>query len=399
MRPLTLTVIAGTRPEVIKLAPVVRVARERPAAFRVRLVLSGQHPTLAARLMEELDLRAEIELELADHEGGLAHAFASCLRSLSTVLEESRPDWVLVQGDTTTALAGALAAFYARIPVAHVEAGLRSGSRASPFPEEVHRRATASLADLHLAPTPQARRNLLEQGVPETSIVVTGNTVIDALFDMQRRLETVRSRMTPMPTARYALVTVHRRENHGEPLQRICDALCALLDRHSDLSLLLPVHPNPRVANVVAARLGGRPRAVLSQPLDYAAFVDALVHAAFVLTDSGGVQEECAALGKPVLVLRGETERPEAVAAGVAKLVGVSPDRIVAAASRLWTDPDAYRAMQRPTDAYGDGCAAVRVLEAIERVARAGALPAAHRGVAPVRIETPELDSQATPLN
>jgi UDP-N-acetylglucosamine 2-epimerase (non-hydrolysing) len=375
VRPLALTLIAGTRPEVIKLAPVVRVARERPAAFRIRIVLTGQHPDLAAHLMEEFDLRADVELALAPPDRGLANTFAECLRSLAAVLDEDRPDWVLVQGDTTTAVAGALAAFYGRIPVAHVEAGLRSGCRTSPFPEEMHRRVIAPLADLHLAPTPQARRNLLEQGVPEASIVVTGNTVIDALFDMRGRLGTARSHMPRTPTDRYVLVTVHRRENHGESLGRICEALLGLLDRNDDLSLLLPVHPHPRVADVVIARLSGHPRIVLSKPLGYAAFVQALVNAALVLTDSGGVQEECAALGKPVLVLRGETERQEALAAGVAMLVGVAPDRIVSTATRLLTDPAAYLAMERPTDAYGDGCAAARILDAIERVTRATAPP------------------------
>ena len=367
MRPLALTVIVGTRPEVVKMAPVVRVARERADAFRIRLVLTGQHPELAARLMEELGLRADVELAL--RHSGLATMFAECLRSLAAVLDEDRPDWVMVQGDTTTALAGALAAFYEQIPVAHVEAGLRSGRRRSPFPEEMHRRLVASLADLQLAPTPQARRNLLEQSVPDASIVVTGNTVIDSLFDMRRRLATAPSRMLPMPTSRYVLVTVHRRENHGERLRRICDGLLGLLEANRDLSILLPVHPHPQVAEVVIGRLSGQPRIVLSQPLGYAAFVDALLNAAIVLTDSGGVQEECAALGKPVLVLRDETERVEAVAAEVAMLVGASPERIVDAATRLLTVPVAYGAMARRTGAYGDGTAAARILEAIERVA------------------------------
>lgn len=373
MRPLALTVIAGTRPEVIKLAPVVRVARERPEAFRIRLVLTGQHPELAARLVEELGLRADVDLDLAPWQGGLAITFAKFLQALAALLGQERPDWVLVQGDTTTTFAGALAAFYEHISVAHVEAGLRSGCRTSPFPEEVHRRATASLADLHFAPTAQARRNLLEHGVPEKSIVVTGNTVIDSLFDMRERLRSIRLDSMPLPTSRYALVTVHRRENHGARLDRICDALLALLERNRDLSLLLPVHPNPQVAQIVVGRLKDHPRAVLCEPLGYAAFVDALVNAFLVLTDSGGVQEECAALGKPVLVLRDETERHEAVAVGVAMLVGVSPERIVAAASELLTDAAAYRAMERPTDAYGDGHAARRILETIERVMRASA--------------------------
>ena len=367
MRQLALTVIVGTRPEVIKLAPVVRAARKRPRSFRIRLVLTGQHPELAAPLMEELELQADVELTLASRRGGLAQTLAECVRSISGMLHKDRSDWVLVQGDTTTALAGALSAFYEHIPVAHVEAGLRSGCRTSPFPEEMHRRLTGTLAALHLAPTQQARRNLLEHGVPESSIVVTGNTVIDALFEMRRCLPTLQSIMPKMPTSRYVLATIHRRENHGERLQQVCDGLLQLLERNLDLSLLVPIHPNPEVGRVISARLTGHPRIVLVEPMGYATFVAALVDATIVLTDSGGVQEECAALGKPVLVLRTDTERHEAVAAGVALLIGTSPDRIVEATSWLLTDPLAYRAMQRPTNAFGDGFAAGRVLDAIER--------------------------------
>jgi UDP-N-acetylglucosamine 2-epimerase (non-hydrolysing) len=366
VRPIALTVILGTRPEVIKLAPVVRLARERPGAFQVRLVLTGQHRQLAVQLMDEFGLRADIEVDLMATGLELGRMAAECLRTLSAILSADRPDWVLVQGDTTSAFAGALSAFYEKIAVAHVEAGLRTGCRTSPFPEEMNRRLTTSLADLHLAPTPAARLNLLKQGVPDASIVVTGNTVIDALFDIRRRLASTPSRLPTMATPRFVLATVHRRENHGAALERICDGLLRLLEMNPSVSLLLPVHPNPRVEAVVVGKLRHHPRAVLCAPLGYARFVRALVDASLVLTDSGGVQEECAALGKPVLVLRADTEREEAVAAGVARLVGTSPRGIADAATLLLSDAAAYRRMARSTDAFGDGHAAARVLDALE---------------------------------
>jgi UDP-N-acetylglucosamine 2-epimerase (non-hydrolysing) len=268
-------------------------------------------------------------------------------------------------------LAGALAAFYQQIAVAHVEEGLRTGCRTSPFPEEMNRRLTSPLAELHFAPTPQARLNLLQDGVPDASIVVTGNTVIDALFDTQRRSASTPRTMARVSTPRYVLVTVHRRENHGDALASICDGVVELLQKNPDVSALVPVHPNPQVRDVVVKRLRGHPHVVLSDPLGYSDFVQALVNASLVLTDSGGIQEECAALGKPVLVLRSETERPEAVAAGVALLVGTGSSRIAEAASLLLTDAAALERMSRPTDAFGDGRASLRILEALTRATEA----------------------------
>ena len=386
-RPIELAVVLGTRPEVIKLAPVVRLARQRADEFHVRLLLTGQHRELADRLMDEFGLEADVDLDLMRRHHGLAPMAAECLRGLGAVLASDPPDWVLVQGDTTTTFAGALAAFYNRIRVGHVEAGLRTGCPNSPFPEEMNRRLTTSLAELHFAPTETARANLLEQGVAPGVIVVTGNTGIDSLFEVRRRLagETTPESMhamrsmqalepptmqsiSPVPaTRRYALVTVHRRENHGPALARICDGLLALLDRHADLGIVLPVHPSPQVQGVVCARLGRHPRVVLAEPLGHAAFVQRLVGAALVLTDSGGVQEECAALGKPVLVLRDDTERQEAVDAGVAMLVGTAPQRIVDAASKVLSDAEVYDRMAQPSLAFGDGRASARILDALKR--------------------------------
>jgi UDP-N-acetylglucosamine 2-epimerase (non-hydrolysing) len=361
--------VLGTRPEVIKLAPLIRLARSRPHEIRLRIVLTGQHRELSRQMMSEFDLQADVDLDLMHRNQGLAAITADCLRGLSEVLAADRPDWVLVQGDTTTTLAASLAAFYNGIRVGHVEAGLRTGCRTSPFPEEMNRRLTSCISDVHFAPTERARRNLLEQGVADDAIVVTGNTGIDALFEVRRAFAAEATDVREP----YVLATVHRRENHGEALGRICDGLLALLDRHRDVTLLLPLHPSPRVHDAVVAKLGGHPRAVLSAPLGYSEFQRALVGAALVLTDSGGIQEECAALGKPVLVLRAQTERQEAVEAGVAVLVGTCAATIADTASALLTDRERYRSMARPTTAFGDGTASARILDALRERAPSSA--------------------------
>ena len=366
MRRLRIAVIIGTRPEAIKLAPVILLARARPQEFEVRIIRTGQHRELVDRMMAEFGLCADVDLDLMQPNQDLAYVMSTSVRGLSEVIAREAPDWVLVQGDTTTTFAGALAAFYNHARVGHVEAGLRTGHRDAPFPEEANRSLTARLADLHFAPTAQARLNLLREGVGGDAIVLTGNTVIDMLM---RTLE--RGAALAMPThpatatPRYVLVTAHRRENHGAALDRICDAVVALVERHPDVSFWLPMHPSPNVRDVFARRLGERPRVLLTEPLGYAEFVRALDGAALVLTDSGGVQEECAALGKPVLVLRQDTERPEAVDAGVAIVVGTDSRRIVEQASRVLQDDATFRVMGRPTDAFGDGHAAARILDAL----------------------------------
>jgi UDP-N-acetylglucosamine 2-epimerase len=300
----------------------------------------------------------------------LAGLTARAIQELDRVMAETRPDIVLVQGDTTTTFAGALAAFYRRIPVGHVEAGLRTYDRYRPYPEELNRVMTSSLADIHFAPTKSAQENLRRAGVCEASIHVTGNTVIDALLDVACRpyqfAADLASTFTT-PGIRPILVTAHRRENHGEPLENICRALESLVDRFDDIEIVYPVHMNPKVSDPVTSRLGARERIRLTPPMDYQGFVNAVKHSYLVISDSGGLQEEAPALGKPVLVLRESTERPEAIEAGTAKLVGTDPDRIVAEASRLLEDEDAYATMARARNPFGDGKAAGRIFSIVDR--------------------------------
>jgi UDP-N-acetylglucosamine 2-epimerase (non-hydrolysing) len=316
----------------------------------------------------------DYDLDIMRSNQGLTHITTAVLRELAPVLEEDRPDRVLVHGDTTTTFAAALAAFYQHIPVAHVEAGLRTGNIQAPWPEEMNRRLADQLCDLYFAPTAQSRLNLLREGVPDERVVVTGNTVIDALFHVVRQLgedEALRARLEQqfaevLPAAgggdgaRLILVTGHRRENFGDGFERICLALAALA-RRKDVRVVYPVHLNPNVRAPVGSILGGLERVHLIEPVDYLAFVYLMERAHLIITDSGGVQEEAPSLGKPVLVMRETTERPEAVAAGTVRLVGTDQDRIVAEAERLLDDAAAYRAMSGAHNPYGGGLAAARI--------------------------------------
>lgn len=371
MSALRLVVVVGTRPEAIKLMPVVLAARDRPADFEVRIARTGQHREVVDALMDEFGLRADVDLGIMKRDQDLAHVLAESVRGLSSYLAHAAADWVLVQGDTTSTFAGALAGFYNRVKVGHVEAGLRTGDLRSPFPEEANRSLTACVADLHFAPTAQARANLIGEGIAEQAILVTGNTVVDALRRTLRLATSVAPDTMPATSrdgaSRYILVTAHRRENHGPPLDRICDALLAILARHQDVSAWIPVHPSPAVGDAFRRRMGTHPRVRLTPSLGYLDFVAALDGAALVLTDSGGVQEECAALGKPVLVMRPLTERAEAIDAGVALLVGTDAEQIARTASALLDDPRQYASMARPSDAFGDGMASERILDALLR--------------------------------
>lgn len=353
--------VVGTRPDAVKMAPVVKALQQDPD-FRPLLVATAQHREMLDQVLRLFDLKPDVDLDVMRPRQTLAEVTTRTLEGLDRVLARTRPALVLVQGDAAPCFCGALAAYYHRIPVGHVEAGLRTRDKYRPFPEELYRRMTAALADLHFAPTPWARDNLLREGCDPSSIYVTGNTVIDALHAIGPR---VRPDGLPEldPRRRLLLVTAHRRENWGEPLRNVCEAIRDLVLRFPDVEVVFSVHRNPAVREVVIPALEGVPRVHLLDPPDYGPFVYLERRAYLILTDSGGVQEEAPGLGTPVLVLRDTTERPEGVAAGVVRLVGTDRNRVVAEVARLLEDPEAYRSMAAATNPYGDGRAAWRIVQ------------------------------------
>ncbi|CAK0749674.1 UDP-N-acetylglucosamine 2-epimerase [Azospirillaceae bacterium] len=353
----------GTRPEVIKMAPVIAALRRRPWA-EVRVLATAQHREMLDRSMAAFGLDHEIDLNLMRPGQSLAQLTSRLFEALEPTLLQEKPDLVLAQGDTTTVMAMAMTCFYLGIPFGHVEAGLRTGSLNNPFPEEFNRVVAGRVARLHFAPTERQQQFLLAEGVDPETIFVTGNTVIDALLETAGRKPNLG--FTFPEDQRLLLLTAHRRENFGAPLREIFLAVRDLVERHPDLCVLYPVHPNPNVQDPARALLGGVDRIHLCEPLDYLPFVAAMQRAYIILTDSGGVQEEAPALAKPVLVLRRETERPEAVEAGVVDLVGPDRGSILAKTSLLLNDPAAYRAMARGVSPYGDGRAAERISGIIE---------------------------------
>ena len=358
--------IAGTRPEAIKLAPVVIAMR---AANRVTpvLVASGQHPTMVAQALAAFDLEPDVVLPVERVTGSQPELMTAMVSTLDALFADRPPAAVIVQGDTTTTLAGALAAFWRQIPVVHLEAGLRSGDLDSPFPEEGNRRLVGQLAALHLAPTPLAATNLLDEGVPPNKVVLTGNTVVDAaltVVDGRPELDPA-LREVVESDARLVLVTAHRRESWGEPLDRVLSAVRTLLNHYPDIHVVLPSHPNPAVRAQVEAGLANLSRVTVTDPLPYPALARLLSEAYLVLTDSGGIQEEAPSFGVPALVLREVTERVESLTAGCARLVGTDPALIVAEAMRLLDDRAARDAMTAAGNPYGDGNAAVRTEEAV----------------------------------
>ncbi|TPG11191.1 UDP-N-acetylglucosamine 2-epimerase (non-hydrolyzing) [Rhodanobacter glycinis] len=351
--------IVGTRPEGIKMAPLIKALKREPWA-RVTVLATAQHRGLLDQVLSLFDIQPDVDLDIMRPNQALPELTARLITALDEKFAELAPDVVLAQGDTTTVMTAALVAFYRRIPFGHVEAGLRTHDLDNPFPEEMNRLVAGHLARWHFVPTERSRQNLLREGIADTAIHVTGNTVIDALLE-------VAAAEWPLgipldPSKRLILVTAHRRENFGEPFRAICRAIRQLVDRYADTEVLYPVHPNPNVQATAHELLGGHPRIRLCEPLDYAPFVEAQKRAYLILTDSGGVQEEAPALGKPVLVLRTETERPEAVDEGVVRLVGTDQARIVAEASRLLDSDGAYSDMARGVSPYGDGLAAQRIV-------------------------------------
>ncbi|HLW47116.1 MAG TPA: UDP-N-acetylglucosamine 2-epimerase (non-hydrolyzing) [bacterium] len=366
----TVVAVFGTRPDAVKMAPVVRALAAHPSEFSPVVVATAQHRQMLDQVLDVFDLHPDYDLDIMTEQQSLVDISVRTLARLDEVLPKIAPDLVMVQGDAAPCFLGALAAFYRKIPVAHVEAGLRTEDKYQPFPEEMYRRMVSVLADLHFAPTATARANLEREGIPASRITVTGNTVIDALLDVARReLPAVdpRLREALAHPGRRLFMTTHRRENWGEPQRRVFAAVRRLLDEFSDLSLVFPVHPNPTVARPAREILGGHPRAHLFDPFDYTTTVAVMKDAALILTDSGGIQEEAPALGRPVLVLRETTERPEGIDAGTARLVGTDEARILTAARELLTDGAAYARMSRSRNPYGDGRASERIVAALRR--------------------------------
>ncbi|GAB3734927.1 UDP-N-acetylglucosamine 2-epimerase (non-hydrolyzing) [Luteimonas pelagia] len=364
-------VVFGTRPEAIKMAPVVAALRAR-GDIETLVAVTAQHRQMLDQVLSLFGIEPDDDLDLMQPGQALPDLFGRLLSGMSHVLQARRPDLVLVHGDTSTTLATALAAFYARIPVGHVEAGLRTGNMAAPWPEEANRRLTAPIADIHFAPTPRARDNLLREGFAESGIHVTGNTVIDALLDVVARIEadpalrsTLASRFPFLDASRrLVLVTGHRRENFGGGFEQICGALADIASR-PDTQVVYPVHLNPNVQEPVNRVLGGLENVHLIPPQDYLPFVYLMSRSDLIVTDSGGIQEEAPSLGKPVLVMRETTERPEAVEAGTVRLVGTDRASILREASRLLDDAGAYAAMAHAHNPYGDGEAATRIARII----------------------------------
>ena len=364
--PRKILVVFGTRPDAVKMAPVVHALRAQPREFTPVVVVTAQHREMLDQVLALFAIKPDHDLAIMTEQQSLVDITVRTLERLSAILPQVAPDFVLVQGDAAPSFVGALAAFYWHIPVGHVEAGLRTRDKYQPFPEEMYRRMASVLADLHFAPTSTARDNLIREGVPPSRILVTGNTVIDALLDVAGRdgvpLDADLRRVLGRPGRRVLLLTSHRRENWGDPQRRIFHAVRDVLDRFRDLDLVFPVHLNPVVSVPAREILGTHPRAHLCTPLDYGALVACMKASTVILTDSGGIQEEAPSIGRPVLVLRETTERPEGVAAGTARLVGTDRARIVQETARLLTDGRAYAKMSRARNPYGDGRAAARIV-------------------------------------
>ena len=377
-RPVKTLCIFGTRPEAIKMAPLV-LALAADDRFEAKVCVTGQHREMLDQVLGLFAITPDFDLNIMKPGQDLTDVTTAILQGLKTVLSEFKPDVVLVHGDTATTFAASLAAYYQQIPVAHVEAGLRTGNLYSPWPEEGNRKLTGALAQLNFAPTDTSRANLLHEGIDPSNIIVTGNTVIDALLDVVKRLDQDPALLAQAsapaefldPSRKLILVTGHRRESFGDGFERICHALIEVAQQHPEVDIVYPVHLNPNVREPVNRLLNGIGNIYLIAPLDYLPFVHIMSRAHIILTDSGGIQEEAPSLGKPVLVMRDTTERPEAVSAGTVKLVGTNTVDIVRELNRLLQDAAAYQAMSYAHNPYGDGNACQRILEALlDKVAK-----------------------------
>ena len=369
--PIKVITVFGTRPEAIKMAPVVKALQRNPQKIDVRICVTAQHRELLDQVLDVFDVQPDYDLHVMQEKQTLSYITAHILTKLDKILKEEQPDWILTQGDTTSAMTGALAGFYHHIQVGHIEAGLRTGTRHSPYPEEINRRIADQVSDLHFAPTEQTRKNLLREGFSPDTIHVTGNTVIDALLEIVKRDDLkapdgVEDKL--LPERKLVVVTAHRRENFGEPFDNICNALTDLSEKYaSSIQIVYPVHPNPHVKDRAYELLGSVKNIILTDPMEYLPFVRLLNRADLILTDSGGIQEEAPSLGVPVLVLRESTERPEGVEAGTLKVVGTDRRRIVEEVSLLLDNPDEYEKMTRSKNPYGDGRASERIVDLICR--------------------------------
>lgn len=371
-------VVFGTRPEAIKMALLGKALREDPS-FESAVCVTAQHRTMLDQVLAIFDEKPAFDLDVMQANQGLADVTARILQGMTKTIREFKPDWLLVQGDTTTAFVAALAAFYEKVSIGHVEAGLRTGLKYSPWPEEMNRKLVGALADLHFAPTARAQQALLREGVPESRIHVTGNTVVDALLWVSAKLDrddALRGELDQRfsfldPTKKLVLVTGHRRESFGKPFEDMCQAFVDLVRARPNVEILYPVHLNPNVQAPVKAILAAAPaelrsRIHLIEPVEYVPFVYLMKRSSFVITDSGGVQEEAPSLGKPALVTRNDTERPEAVEAGTAKLIGTNRARILEEALRLLDDEGYYRSMSHAHNPYGDGHATARIVASLK---------------------------------
>ncbi len=384
-RPKRVMVVYGTRPEAIKLAPVIRAIQASPLLSPI-VTLTGQHQAMVDEVNSMFGVLPDHNLDVIRPRQSLDRLTSRVLQRLTQTLRQERPDAVVVQGDTTSAFAGALAAFYENVPVVHVEAGLRTGNIHSPFPEEANRRLTSQITTLHLAPTTTSEDNLLRGGIGSQSILVTGNTVIDALLWTvgqrvpygNQALEEVDASDSPV-----LLVTTHRRESWGQRMQGVANAVARLARGYPDLVVVLPVHPNPVVREALLPALRGHDNVLTIEPMSYGAFARLMLRSKIILTDSGGVQEEAPSLGKPVLVLRDTTERPEGVSAGTVRLVGTDPDRVYAEVDHLLSNAQSYEAMANAVNPYGDGRAAERTAAAIEHMFGLRARPAPFEAESP----------------
>lgn len=370
MKKLKVMTVFGTRPEAIKMCPLVLEMKKYPDLIEPLVAVTAQHREMLDQVLELFQIKPDYDLNIMTSGQTLYDVTTRALMGLKEVMEEAKPDIVLVHGDTTTTFAGALAAFYAQIPVGHVEAGLRTGNKYSPYPEEMNRKLTGSIADMHFAPTAISKQNLLKENVNPDNILVTGNTVIDALQATVQKdyvFEDAEFNKVFESGHRLILMTTHRRENLGEPMRHVYKALKSVLETHEDVEAIFPVHKNPKVREIVQQELGGLDRVHLIEPMDYEPFANLMAKVDIVLTDSGGIQEEAPALGKPVLVLRDTTERPEAVSAGTVLLVGTAYEDVLRETNRLLDDAAHYKKMAEAANPYGDGQACARIVNAVLR--------------------------------